>query len=146
MFGLSENKLKEYALPFDWKISFPKSWKHGYQAEDGQYLFYPKSDDLTFRITSLRAEKEGVYAPVETMREAFLHSTVNLQPKEDFDFKREGFVIDCMEGIVSENENDIYEVSCGIAIEGFLLIINVFATNKQSVEQSLHYIKTVHRT
>ena len=147
MFGLSSKKLKEYTLPHGWKISFPTSWQHEFQPEEegDQYLFYPKNDDLTFRITSYRVEKQGINAPVDVMMEAFLHSARTLQQKKDLNIKLDDFVFECREGIIQENGKDINRVSCGIAIEGFLLLIYIYATKKQSIEKSLSYINTVCR-
>ena len=147
MFGLSNNKLTEYTLPHGWKISFPKSWQHEFQPEDegDQYLFYPKNDDLTFRITSFHVEKQGVDAPVDIVKQAFLHSAASLQQKKDLNLKHNDFVVECMEGITQENGKAINRVSCGIAIDGYLLTLNIYATNKHSIDQSLRYINTVCR-
>jgi len=148
MFGLSNNKLKEYTLPFGWRISFPKSWRHEFQQEDegDQYLFFPKNDDLTFRITSFHVEKQGVNAPVDILIQTFLHNTRSLQQKKDLNFKHNDFDIECLEGITKENGKDINHVSCAIAVDGFLLTLNIFASKKHSIDQSLRFISSVCRS
>ena len=59
--------MNSYKLLFDWQISMPDNWQGEYDEENGEYIFYPNSSDLTIRITPFRAEREGMLAPREVM-------------------------------------------------------------------------------
>jgi len=147
MSELLRDELKEYSLPNGWKISFPKEWEHEYEPypEGDQYLFFPSNDDLTFRITSYGVENESGYAPIEVLGEIFRNTCEKSMKKKVFDFACKDFEIECFEGTTMEGWKRIRKVSVGVMVEGFLLIVNMFASNRNSIEQSLRYINTICR-
>ena len=64
--------MNSYKLLFDWQISMPDNWQGEYDEENGGYIFYLNSSDLTIRITPFRAEREGMLAPREVVEEAYI--------------------------------------------------------------------------
>ena len=66
--------MKTYRLPCDWQISTPDHWQGEHEEDDGQCVLYPDKSDLTVRITSFQAAKDGAPAPMEVMVNAYFRT------------------------------------------------------------------------
>ena len=143
------SELKEYLLPYDWKISFPKEWAHEFEPypEGDQHLFYPQDSDLTFRINSFCIQNESGYAPIKVLSEVFCSSCrkSKLKRNKTPNISGNNYFSEYFKGITKENGKKIHWVSIGIMIEGFLLKINIFGENNNSIERALCYIKTINK-
>lgn len=143
---LYNGELNNYQLPLGWNISFPQSFQYEYDNEEQISIFYLSDNDLTFRVSEIRAQKDGINAPEQFMREAYINSISKGMIKGRFknvrikDFESEGYI-----GEYSENGKSVYRVSFGIFTVGNLLLINIFSTNKKMVTESMVYINTVYR-
>jgi len=139
--------LKEYELPNGWAISFPESWSHEIERhpEGDQYLFYPQNNDLTFRITSFRVENETGDAPIEVLRDVFSSSCSSLKKSKTTRIANNSFATECYIGVEKEGGQKIHRVSIGFIMEGFLLSVNIYATNRKIANQALGYANTICR-
>ena len=140
-------ELIAYLLPNDWRISFPKEWSNECEQypEGNQFLFYPKDDDLTFRITSFCVSNESKYAPIEVLCDVFQDKCKQLKKSKVIQLINCGFKIECFEGHIREGWKKVRWVSIGVMVEGFLLIVNVFATRRNSIEKNINYLNTICR-
>lgn len=139
--------MKSCNLPCDWEIFIPDNWLGEYNEEDGQYMLYPNNSDLTIRITPFLAEQNGVPAPAEMMKIAFIGSIpTTAVPRDANSFELRGFAVKMYEGTIIEDNQTVYVIYVGYYSVGELLSINIFATDKAECEQALDIIKTIKKS
>ena len=44
-----------------------------------------------------------------------------------------------------ENNEKVYNISCGIMITGYLLVINLYSASKEEVENAIKYIYSIEK-
>ncbi len=139
--------MKSCNLPCDWEIFIPDNWLGEYNEEDGQYMLYPNNSDLTIWITPFLAEQNGVPAPAEMMKIAFIGSiSTTAVPRDANSFELRGFAVKMYEGTIIEDNQTVYVIYVGYYSAGELLSINIFATGKSECEQALDIIKTIKKS
>ncbi|MBF1207894.1 MAG: hypothetical protein HXM11_03170, partial [Fusobacterium periodonticum] len=47
--------------------------------------------------------------------------------------------------IYYENNEKVYNISCGIMITGYLLVINLYSASKEEVENAMKYIYSIEK-
>lgn len=140
-------KLLEYKIPCGWQISFPSNWIHEGEADYGENIFYTPDSDLTIRITSFHAEKQGILAPIEVMENAFMQTIPkSANPKEIVEYTLDGFYSKAFENTYTENDTLVFRICICYYAAGELLSINVFSTSKEECEKSLSFLKTLRKT
>ena len=138
--------MNSYKLLFDWQISMPDNWQGEYDEENGEYIFYPNSSDLTIRITPFRAEREGMLAPREVMEEAYIRTVPASARQRNFDFYiPSGFEAKIYDEELTEDSSTICVVYVGYYSAGELLSISVWSTNKDEGEQALNILNTIRK-
>lgn len=138
--------MNSYKLLFDWQISMPDNWQGEYDEENGEYIFYPNSSDLTIRITPFRAEREGMLAPREVMEEAYIRTVSASARQRNLDFYiPSGFEAKIYDEVLTEDSSTIYVVYVGYYSAGELLSISVWSTNKDEGEQALNILNTIRK-
>jgi len=139
-------KLLEYKMPCGWQVSFPSNWIHEGEADCGENIFYPPNSDLTIRITSFRAEKHGILAPIEVMENVFMRTIPeSANPKEIAEYTLEGFYLKVFENTYTENDTLVFRIYICYYAAGEILSINVFSTSKEECEKSLSFLKTLRK-
>ncbi len=136
--------MQTYNLPYDWQISISDNWQGEYEAEVGQYVFYPDDSDLTIRITPFHAEKDGVLAPAEVMENAYTRTIppAAVLRNESLD-SANGYNVRIYENKLTENGQIVYVIYIGCYTFGELLSVNIFGTDKKECEQVLCTLKIV---
>lgn len=138
--------MQTYDLPCDWQISIPDNWNGEYNEETGQCVFYPDNSDLTIRITPFHAERDGVLAPVEVMKNAYINTIpVSATSRDANPHSLGGFAAKMYESTLIEDNQTVYVIYIGYYAIGELLSINIFGTNKTECEQALDILKTIKR-
>ena len=138
--------MNSYKLLFDWQISMLDNWQGEYDEENGEYIFYPNSSDLTIRITPFRAEREGMLAPREVMEEAYIRTVPASARQRNLDFYiPSGFEAKIYDEVLTEDSSTIYVVYVGYYSAGELLSISVWSTNKDEGEQALNILNTIRK-
>ena len=61
------------------------------------------------------------------------------------EFKIEDFKVECFESEYYENNEKVYNISCGIMITGYLLVINLYSASKEEVENAIKYIYSIEK-
>ncbi|WP_313133265.1 hypothetical protein [Anaerocolumna sp.] len=140
-------KLLEYQMPCGWQVSFSSNWIHKEEEDGGENIFYTPDSNLTIRITSFHAEKQGILAPIEVMENAFMRTIPkSANPKEIIQYTLDGFYSKAFEDIYTENGTLVYRTCICYYAAGELLSINVFSTSKEEGENSLSFLKTLRKT
>lgn len=138
--------MKTYGLPCDWQISVPDNWLGEYIKEDGQYMLYPDTGDLTIRITPFHAERNGVPAPAEVMKNVFMSSIpADAVSRNANSHKPEGFAIKMYEGTLIEENQTVYVIYIGYYAAGELLSVNIYGTDKAECEQAPDILGTIQK-
>ena len=138
--------MQTHGLTYDWQISIPDNWKGEYNKETGQYVFYPDNSDLTIRITPFHAERDGVLAPVEVMKNAYINTIpASATSRAANPHSLGGFAASMYESTLIEDNQTVYVIYIGYYAIGELLSINIFGTNKTECEQALDILKTIKR-
>ena len=53
--------------------------------------------------------------------------------------------IKCYEYTYYENNKKVYNISCGIMITGYLLVINLYSASKEEVKNAIKYIYNIEK-
>lgn len=138
--------MKTYRLLCDWQVSMPDDWNGEYDDKSGQYIFYPDDSDLTIRITPFHAERDGIFAPIEVMEEAYSSTLpASAKVRDSGLYIPDGFEAGVYEDTLLEDGRVIYVVYAGYYSAGELLSISVWSTNKAEGEQALHILETIRK-
>lgn len=135
-----------YELNFNWEISLPDNWTGEYDSENGEYIFYPPDSSLTIRVTPFHAEKGGVPAPKELMKNAYINSaSKSAVPRDIWECGLDGFSMMAYEDTQKSGGQTVYVISAGYFTEGELLSVNIYSTDKSECDEAVKYIKTLSR-
>ena len=139
-------ELKSYRLPLNWQVTFPDSWEHEYDVQYGANIFYPTDSDLTFRITALHAEQQGIPAPAAIMETVLLQEL----PDEAQELDMSEFAFnDCRVRAFSfSKEEDGKQVFCiyaGFSTDGDLLLIHITSSDWEQVKAAVSYLRLITR-
>lgn len=134
--------MNTYKLPCDWQISMPDNWQGEY--DNGECVFYPDNSDLTVRMTPFHAEKDGVLAPIEIMKNAYIR-TIPISAKllNENSFVPDGFETKMYEDTLIKENKIIYVIYVGYYSAGELLSVSIWGTNKAECEQVLDILKSI---
>ncbi len=142
----AHDEMKECVLPQGWRISFPVPWEIEHSPEGDQVIAYPKDNDLTVRISAMNAAKAGQPAPMSLMRDGFLSSVPRAFQRVPMKLVRlPGCAVDCVRGQYAENGEMAHRMCVGVATEGKLLSIGIFAKDPADIDRALPLLKTVRR-
>lgn len=153
----SMQRTKGFNLDNEWTIHFPQNWVEEIDEVDGHHIYYPPDSDLTFRIVNFHFVKDEVNGRVEVpffelfeLFETIVRSTeleLNTKVSEKKlnlnKIKIKNPKMKCYEYSYYENYEKVYAVSCGIAIDGYLLIVNIYSASKEEVEKAIKYIYSI---
>ncbi|MBR1749556.1 MAG: hypothetical protein IJ740_01560 [Ruminococcus sp.] len=135
--------MKSYVISDGWQIDVPESFIYESDEEQGQFIFYPEDSDLTIRATPFTANKNGIPATKDIMKNAFIGSISKSAVIKDNEQKAalDNYLIS-FEYTYYERNQKVYSISLGIYNNnGMLLTINIFGTNKDEVEKIYSVIK-----
>ncbi len=139
--------MQQYRLPLGWTAAFPADWTHEYDETTDQNIFYPADSDLTFRLTALHAEKEGVPAPVSLMETVFAKSVPEgCRVIEIPELQVAGCTMLIRGRSYEEDGKTVSQICAGCFCDGELLTFNIFGTDPQQVYEGLAYLTLVQRT
>ena len=141
-------------------IKLPKNWKEERDNVDGYHIYYPTDSDLTIRVISFhffRNIENGwkILVSVDDLSEIFNKSIKKIEVRNNTkvegkklnlnEFKIEDFKVECFESEYYENNEKVYNISCGIMITGYLLVINLYSASKEEVENAIKYIYSIEK-
>ena len=153
--------MKIFNIDNGWTIKLPENWKEERDEIDGYHIYYPTDSDLTIRISTFhffRNIENGwkVLSPVEDLSQIFNVSIKKIELRNNIkveekklnlnEFKIEDFKVECFESEYYENNKKVYNISCGIMITGYLLVINLYSASKEEVENAIKYIYSIEKT
>ena len=152
--------MKIFNIDNGWNIKLPENWKEERDNVDGYHIYYPTDSDLTIRIISFHFFRNiendwKVLAPVDVLSEIFNESIKKIklgnntkveEKKLNLNkFKIEDFKVECFESECYESNEKVYNISCGIMITGYLLVINLYSASKEEVENAIKYIYSIEK-
>lgn len=152
--------MKIFNIDNGWNIKLPENWKEERDNVDGYHIYYPTDSDLTIRIISFHFFRNiendwKVLAPVDVLSEIFNESIKKIklgnntkveEKKLNLNkFKIEDFKVECFESECYESNEKVYNISCGIMITGYLLVINLYSASKEEVENAMKYIYSIEK-
>ena len=152
--------MKIFNIDNGWNIKLPENWKEERDNVDGYHIYYPTDSDLTIRVISFHFFRNiendwKVLAPVDVLSEIFNESIKKIEPGNNTkveeknlnlnEFKIEDFKVECFESEYYENNEKVYNISCGIMITGYLLVINLYSVSKEEVENAIKYIYSIEK-
>ena len=152
--------MKIFNIDNGWNIKLPENWKEERDNVDGYHIYYPTDSDLTIRIISFHFFRNiendwKVLAPVDVLSEIFNESIKKIKLGNNTkveekklnlnEFKIEDFKVECFESEYYENNEKVYNISCGIMITGYLLVINLYSASKEEVENAMKYIYSIEK-
>lgn len=134
-----------FQMPCGWTITLPDGWI--FETDEEQNVFYPPDSDLTIRITPFNAEKQGVPAPVEVMRAAFIGGiSGKLQPVENNELFLDNFSVEVLKGTYEENGENVFWTAAGYTRPGEMLSVNIFGTSEAECDNALLFLKDLKKT
>ena len=140
--------MKIFNIDNGWNIKLPENWKEERDNVDGYHIYYPTDSDLTIRVISFHFFRNiendwKVLAPVDVLSEIFNESIKKIELGNNT--KIEDFKVECFESEYYENNEKVYNISCGIMITGYLLVINLYSASKEEVENAIKYIYSIEK-
>lgn len=95
-------------------------------------------------MTPFHAEKDGVLAPIEIMKNAYIR-TIPISAKllNENSFVPDGFETKMYEDTLIKENKIIYVIYVGYYSAGELLSVSIWGTNKAECEQVLDILKSI---
>ena len=131
-----------YSLSFGWQITVPNNWCEEYDEQGGQWVFYPDDSSLTVRVTPFHAERDGVPAPSDVMKNVYINTIpATAIPRNTDAYNLDGFASRIYDGTIIEHNQTVYVTYIGYYAEGELLSVNIFGESIIECKQALNIIK-----
>ena len=152
---------KKFYIDDKWTIELPANWditskEIELEVESDNHpiietiLFQPGSY-LSIKAYYLDISKDDIYKKVEAdipdILAVFENIMSKVENKKEYKIpNHKSPKFKSYEYTYYENNEKVYNISCGIMITGYLLVINLYSASKEEVENAMKYIYSIEKT